>query len=177
MPIIKTYEKEEAKGELKELYDQIIQLRGEVGNNAKLFSSSPAILKQQMEFIKYYMSHETLSTEFLAAIRILVSNTQKCKFCIDFNTAMLINMFGWSLEEIEVMKKDIKQAKFDDKEKSLLEFVISSIKDAHSATHDNMESLRNLGWSDKDILDALNHGARMLATDIVFNTFKINDYK
>ena len=52
MPIIKTYETDEATGELKALYDKIVALRGEVGNNAKLFSSSPELLKQQMEFIE-----------------------------------------------------------------------------------------------------------------------------
>jgi hypothetical protein len=40
-----------------------------------------------------------------------------------------------------------------------------------------MDELRKLDWQDKDIIDALNHGARMLATDILFNTFKIEDYK
>ncbi len=29
------------------------------------------------------------------------------------------------------------------------------------------------GWSDSDILDAVNHGARMVAGDIVINGFKV----
>lgn len=177
MPIIKTYEIEEAQGELKKIYEMIIKLRGEVGNNAKLFSSSPALLKQQLDFIAYYMNHPTLSMPLLASVRILVSSSQKCSFCIDFNTAMLVNMAGWSIEEVEAMKTDIKKAKLEDKEIALLEFVIKSVKDAHSADQSDIDTLRAQGWSDKDILDATSHGARMLATDILFNTFKVEDYE
>ena len=36
---------------------------------------------------------------------------------------------------------------------------------------------RALGWSDRDVFDAVNHGARNIAADILFNTFKIdNDF-
>ena len=67
MPLIKTYETNEAKGELLEIYNEIIKVRGEVGNNAKLFSSSPELLKQQLDFIKYYSTHPTLSMALLAS--------------------------------------------------------------------------------------------------------------
>lgn len=177
MPIIKTYEVDEATGDLKKLYDKIIELRGEVGNNAKLFSSSPELLRQQLDFIAYYMKHSTLSMPLLASIRILVSSSQSCSFCIDFNTAMLVNYAKWDIADVEAMKKDPSKAKLEPKEIALLIFVVNSIKDAHSSNQKDMDTLRALGWSDADIMDAVNHGARMLATDILFNTFKIEDYK
>jgi hypothetical protein len=43
MPLIKT---DEVKGELAKLYEIITTMRGRVGNNAKLFSISPELLKQ-----------------------------------------------------------------------------------------------------------------------------------
>ncbi len=176
MPIIKTYEEDEATGELKIIYDVIFRLRGDVGNNAKLFSSSPELLRQQLDFIKYYINHLTLSMPLLAAIRLLVSDINRCDFCIDFNTAMLVNMFGWSVDEVQAMKKDIKKGKFEPKEIALLEFVLKSIKDSLSVEQDDVDRLRELGWSDKDILDATSHGARMVSNDILFNTFKIGGY-
>jgi hypothetical protein len=51
------------------------------------------------------------------------------------------------------------------------------MKNPHKVNENDMDELRKLDWQDKDIIDALNHGARMLATDILFNTFKIEDYK
>ncbi len=177
MPIIKTYETNEATGELLEIYNEIIKVRGSVGNNAKLFSSSPELLKQQLDFIKYYSTHPTLSMPLLASIRICVSSKEECNFCIDFNTAMLVNYSKWTLEEVQSMKKDLDSSKLTQKENALLKFVINSMKNPHKVNENDMNELRKLDWQDKDIIDALNHGARMLATDIIFNTFKIEDYK
>jgi hypothetical protein len=36
-----------------------------------------------------------------------------------------------------------------------------------------MQAARAAGWSDGDILDAVNHGARMVAGDIIINGFKV----
>lgn len=177
MPLIKTYEKNEATGELQEIYEEIIKLRGEVGNNAKLFSSSPELLKQQLEFIKYYANHETLSFQLLASIRICVSNQERCNFCIDFNSALLINKAKWSSEDVENLKNDITSHKLTKEENTLLKFVIDSVKNPHRVDEEIINELKKENWDDKDILDALNHGARMYATDILFNSFKIEDYK
>ncbi|RXJ96295.1 hypothetical protein CRV00_01355 [Malaciobacter molluscorum] len=177
MPLIKTYEKEEATGELQEIYEEIIKLRGEVGNNAKLFSSSPELLRQQLEFIKYYANHETLSMPLLASIRVCVSNQERCSFCIDFNSALLINKAKWSIEDINTLKNEIYSKKLTKEENTLLKFVIDSVKNPHEVDENIINELKAQSWSDKDILDALNHGARMYATDILFNSFKIEDYE
>jgi hypothetical protein len=39
----------------------------------------------------------------------------------------------------------------------------------------DLDTLQEMGWRDSDILDAVNHATRMLATDIIFNTFKIEN--
>ncbi|WP_345994012.1 hypothetical protein [Sulfurimonas sp. HSL-1716] len=173
MPLIKTYETNEATGELKALYDEITALRGRVGNNAKLFSVSPEALRQQLDFIKYYINHPTLSMPLLAAIRILVSSGENCEFCVDYNTGLLVNMMGWSIEDVHAMRKDIDNANLQEKEKALLKFVVKAVQNAHGVNANDLDELREMQWSDKDIFDAVAHGAKMLATDILFNAFKI----
>lgn len=37
----------------------------------------------------------------------------------------------------------------------------------------DLETLRHMGWTDSDLIDAVAHGARNTAVDILFNTFKI----
>ena len=46
-------------------------------------------------------------------------------------------------------------------------------QDAHAINAEDLDTLRAMQWSDQDILDAINHASRMLATDIIFNAFKI----
>jgi alkylhydroperoxidase family enzyme len=175
MPIIKTIEPEEATGELAKLYKVIETMRGSVGNNAKLFSVSPELLRQQMDFIKFYMNHPTLSMPLLASIRIMVSDSEECQFCIDFNTGMLINFAGWTLDQVIAMRKNIDDANLEKREIEMLKIVIKAIRNAHGVNANDLDTLREMGWSDSDILEAVNHATRMLATDIIFNTFKIEN--
>jgi len=173
MPIIHTVAPEEATGVLAGYYEKITAMRGRVGNNARLFSASPELLRQQMEFIGYYMQHPTLSFALLAAIRVMVSSGESCDYCVDFNTGLLINMAGWTPEQVAAMRVNLDDAPFDDKEAAMLKLVVKAVRQAHDVTAEDMKVLRVLGWEDADILDAVNHGARMLATDILFNAFKI----
>ena len=173
MPLIKTYEPDEATGELAKLYEIITAMRGKVGNNAKIFSASPELLRQQMDFIKYYMNHPTLSMPLLASLRVLVSSGEDCEFCIDYNTAMLINMAGWSFEQVQEMRQDIEKANLPAREIALLKLAVQAIRNSHVIGANDLDLLREMGWEDKDILDAINHATRMLATDIIFNAFKV----
>ena len=177
MAIIKTYQRDEAQGELAEIYKEIVELRGDVMNSHKIFSSSPELLRQQLAFIKYYANHKTLSMPLLAAIRVLVSTNQKCDFCIDFNTAMLVNKAGWSLDQVSAMREDISQANLSDNEKAMLMFVMKAVKSPLKVDENDMNILRSLGWSDQDILDATSHATRMVAVDLLFNTFKVDSYE
>lgn len=176
MPLIQTIEPTNATGELANIYEMITAMRGSVGNNAKLFSVSPELLRQQMDFIKFYVNHPTLSMPLLAAIRIMVSSGEECQFCIDYNTGMLINMAGWTFDQVAAMRKDPKSANLPEREIAMLLLAIKAIRNAHGVTANDLDTLREMGWSDSDILDAVNHATRMLATDIIFNTFKIENF-
>ncbi|MDD2951330.1 MAG: hypothetical protein PHU29_11135, partial [Sulfuricurvum sp.] len=120
MPLIQTIAPEDATGELAKIYKVIEAMRGTVGNNAQLFSVSPELLRQQMDFIKYYMKHPTLSMPLLAAIRIMVSSSEECQFCIDYNTGVLINMAGWTFDQVAQMRKDPASANLPEREIAML---------------------------------------------------------
>lgn len=173
MSLIKTIEPQNATGELAELYAKISQIRGVVPNSSKLWSQSPELLKQQLAFISYYMNHKSLSAQLLAAIRMLVSTENSCEYCVDFNTAMLINSFGWSHEDVEALKNTKASVKLSDKEQKMLDFVLKSVKEKTKTSALELDKLSEMGWDESDILDALQHGARMSAIDIVFNVLGV----
>lgn len=175
MPLIQTIAPEEATGELAKLYKIIEAMGRTVSNNAQLLSISPELLRQQMDFIRFYMNHPTLSMPLLAAIRIMVSSGEECQFCINYNTGMLINLAGWSFEQVAAMQNDPNAANLPEREIAMLNLAIKAIRNAHGVTANDLDTLREMGWEERDILDAVNHATRMLATDIIFNTFKIEN--
>ncbi|HHH72858.1 MAG TPA: hypothetical protein ENL04_03435 [Sulfuricurvum sp.] len=173
MPIINTVSPEEATGDLAGYYRKIKAMRGSVGNNAVLFSSVPELLRQQMDFVMYYANHPTLPMPLLAAIRVMVSSGESCDYCIDYNTVMLVNMAGWTPEQVAAMRADLDAAPMERKDKALLSLVVKAVRSAHDVSAADLDALRTMGWDDAEIFDAVHHGARMLATDVLFNAFKI----
>lgn len=177
MSIISTVIPEQASGKVAEVYGKIQQMTGRVPNAFQLYSSSPVLLEQQMQQIAYYMQHPTLSFPLLAMVRMLVSQHNDCQYCVGFNEGMLMQMAGLTPEQVAATRSNPADAPLPDKDKAMLLFVLKATKTPKIVEKSDLDQLRALGWSDGDIMDAVYHGARNVAVDIVFNAFKIdNDF-
>lgn len=174
MSIISTVAPEQAEGKVAEIYGQIHQMMGRVPNAFQMYSSSPALLEQQMQQISYFMQHPTLSFPLLAMVRMLVSQNNDCQYCIGLNEGMLIQMAGLTVEQVAATRRNPVDAPLPDKDKAMLLLVLKATKTPKLVDKSDLDKLRALGWSDGDIMDAVSHGARNVAADIVFNTFKID---
>lgn len=163
----------QASGNVAQVYGQIEQAFGRVPNGMRLFSSSPALLEQQWQQLGYYMQHPHLSFPLLAFIRMLVSQRQDCEYCVGMNESMLVNMAGIAVEDVLAAKRNPAAAPLPEKEKAMLLAVLKAVETPKALDSSDFNRLRSLGWEDGDILDAINHGARNVAIDIMFNAFKI----
>lgn len=173
MTTIQTVSPDNATGEVAAVYEQIKNSLGHVPNAIRLFSSNPFLLKNQWEYYGSIIQHPNLSLALTACIRLLVSQQGHCAYCIDMNAGMLMNMMGWSAEQVQATRASYLDSPLPEREKALLGFVLKAVKDATGTSAEDVGALRALGWSDSDILDALNHGARMVAGDILINAFHV----
>lgn len=174
MSIISTVTPEQAEGTVAQVYGQIRQVLGQVPNAMQVYSSSPALLELQWQQIAYYMQHPTLSFPLLAMLRMLVSQHHDCAYCVGFNESMLIQRAGLTPEQVAATKSNPADAPLAEKDKAMLLFALKATEAPKSVASGDLDRLRALGWRDSDILDAVHHGARNVAVDIVFNTFKID---
>ncbi|MGO9569606.1 MAG: carboxymuconolactone decarboxylase family protein [Desulfomonilaceae bacterium] len=173
MALVKTTPPEKAEGQLAELYAEVEQMFGMVPNNVRLLGVSPALLENQLQLIGHYMGHATLSTPFLAMTRMLVSKACHSPYCQNLNSGLLLKA-GFTKEQVGAMQADPTQAPLDEKQKALLLFVLKACDNPHSVAAEDVDRLGSLGWSEVDIVDAVAHGARMVGTNILFDTFKID---
>lgn len=177
MPLIETVIPEKANGQVAAVYRDIAQVFGRVPNAMQMFSASPALLGQQWESMGYYLKHPALSFPLLAAVRMLVSQENHCHYCIGMNGSLLINMAKWTPEQVAATKRDAMAAPLAEKEKAMLAFVLKTVAERKPVTRAEIDRLVKQGWSESDVFDAVAHGARNVAVDIVFNTFQIeNDF-
>ena len=173
MSILQTVTPETATGEVAAIYAQIQQAWGQIPTAIQAYSANPFLLKQQWEYYGSIMQHPTLTLPLTTCIRMLVSQAGNCTYCIDMNAGMLINMFGWTPDQVAATRANYLDSPLSLKEKTLLGLVLKMTRDSTTVTSADMQAARDAGWSDSDILDAVNHGARMLAGDIIINGFKV----
>lgn len=173
MALIETVPPEKAQGKLAELYAEVEQMFGSVPNNVRMLGVSPAILENQVQMVQYYVGHPALSMALLASIRMLVSKACNSNYCRNLN-AGLLSTVGFTREDVAAMQEDPSKAPLPEKDKALLLFVLKAVDNPHSVGAEDMERLRALGWADVEIFDAVAHAARMVGTNIIFDTFKID---
>lgn len=177
MSMISTVAPEQASGTVAQVYEQIGRAVGRVPNAMRLFSASPDLLQQNWGQFEYYLRHPRLSFPLLAFIRMLVSQRHDCAYCIGMNESLLVNRAGFRLEDVLAARRDPADAPLPDKDKAMLLAVLKAVESPKSLEKGDLDRLRSLGWADGDIMDAVFHGARNVAADIMFNAFKIeNDF-
>lgn len=169
MFLLKTVSPDGAAGKVAEIYSIFPKQIG-VPLPLQLMSASPEMLGRQTEIIKYYMSHPKLSFPLLAAIRFLSASECNYGFCISFNKNILMAQ-GMSESDVEAMIQDPETAPLEDNERAMLKFVVAAVRSPNEVQHSDIEKLRDMGWTDTDIYDAVAHGANMVGASIVNNAF------
>ena len=173
MALIQTVEPEKAEGKAKEIYDFMQKNAGVVPAPLQLSSASPYMLDMVWQSIQYYTQHPNLGFGVLSTIRYLVAQKYNYAFCTGFNKNFL-KLQGMTDDDIQKIEEDPLQAPLDDKDRTMVAFVIRAIASPEAIDQKDMDQLHELGWTDSDVLDALSHGTNMIASSILMKTFKMD---
>ena len=89
MPIFKSIEENDAKGKVKEIYDEIKTTRqiAEVPNFWKMLANDPNELNRTWSSLKEVMKKGALDTITKELIYVAVSITNGCEYCIKSHSA------------------------------------------------------------------------------------------
>lgn len=160
---------ENAEGTVAELYGIFPE---QIGIPAPLqaYSTSPELMLKQGEILKYFGGHDELEFPVLAAIRFIAASHFNYDYCMGFNRNIL-RKTGLDDTEIDGLTVDPSTV-FEEKESVLLSFVAKAIKTPSDIDQEDVDGVRQMGWTDKAIFDAVAHGGIMASTGIIYNTFK-----
>jgi len=173
MSLLKTIDPESAQGVVAQIYNEIKELFGFVPNAIRMDSINPEHMARHWAGIRQVLDHPTLSQQLFTTIRLLVSETQRCEYCIGLNAGLLMQMHGLTQEQIAGIVADPASAPLDAKEKALLLFTLRAIEDSNATRAEDIEELRQAGAGEREIYDALAHGCQQVAGDIMLNAFKV----
>ena len=164
---------ETARGELKDIFDEIESMWGIVPEPIKALGLNPKILRNTWEMYKIMGENKDFSEKLVAMMRMLIAEKNNCEFCVGFNKGMLINMLGVPEGEIIALQKDPTSAKLEAKEKAMLLFMLKSTSTPHDVSKADVDGLKKVGWSETDIMEGVNQATHVVSTALFIDTFKI----
>jgi len=119
MAIISGLEKKDVPELIKPIFEEYESQNKKVPEWIKVMAHRPEILKEFYELFKSIMAKGVVLPKLKWKIAYVVSEANKCPFCVDVTTAMLKKL-GASDEEVEE-SKNLKN--LTDKEKEIMELV------------------------------------------------------
>ena len=172
-PLIHYTSVEKAKDDVKAVYAEIKAAYGIVPEPIKGLSLNPAVLRNTWEMYKTLGSNKNFSPKTTTMMRYLIAESNHCKYCVGFNKGMLFNIFKLSQDEINALQKDPSAANLDAKQKAMLLFMLKSTSHPAEVNQADIDALKKLGWSEKDIMEGVKQATEMVATSLFIDTFKI----
>jgi hypothetical protein len=173
MALVTTVTPEKAEGIVKEGYEMFMKNVGAIPQPMQLMSISPALFELQLQRIRYFGNHPKLSFALLAHIRYLASQTLEYSYCMDFNRHLLKKL-GNDDDTIQAMESDPSKSMLENNESAMLDFVVRSMKKPASITTVDIARLKELGWEERDMVDALAQGVGMIDHAIMMQIFQID---
>ncbi len=152
MPHIKTVEINEAAGELKDIYSKVVGKRGKLSNILKIHSLLPKTMITHLDFYMSIMFDKAgirrADAELIATV---VSAANKCDYCINHHAEAL--KFYWKDEEkVNQAAEDFRKLDLTEKQNVMLEFAEKLTLYPGEMKEDDVKSLREIGFSDEEIL-------------------------
>jgi len=176
MAHIKLPEFEEMTPAIQDKARPILEKTGKLGEIFKLLALDEKIYFATDGMIqKYLLDETTLSYDIKEAIALLISKENGCKMCVDVHKS-IAKMLGLSEEKIEEILHGVASMNVDDKEKALLNFCIkASGKENYKILKEEIDSLKQMGWSDVQIVEAVAITGYFNYINTLSNVFGLGD--
>jgi uncharacterized peroxidase-related enzyme len=144
---------DEAKGELKTIYDHIKMKRGKLSNVMRMHSLNPKVMEKHMElYLSIMFGKSDLTRKDREMIAVVVSSINKCEYCVKHH-GIALDYYWKDKEQLEKLIKDFNTVDLSEKQLVMLEFVYQLTKKPYNITKKDIEELRNNEFSDSAILD------------------------
>jgi uncharacterized peroxidase-related enzyme len=155
---IKIVEDSDAAGEVAEAYEywRASSGRKQVPGVLKTFSARPDFLKQAVDFsntIQFSEGHlSRLHKEMIGSYASYLNN---CAYCLDSH-AFFLKQQGASEQTVAaLLQGDLEKAGLTAAERALLDYVKVITQAAYRSTPEDVQKLRDAGWKEEQIAEAV----------------------
>jgi uncharacterized peroxidase-related enzyme len=146
-------DEDEAPAGVKELFDKASERLGFLPNVLRVYALRPRHLELWNAFYDDLMRGESgLSKAQREMIAVVVSTVNRCHYCMVSHAAYLRKLTEDPVL-VEQLRTNYKHAELEPRERAMLDFAVKLTEQSHRCTEDDVEALRDAGWSDEEIMD------------------------
>ncbi len=151
-PWIRVLQPEEAEGELGAIYQETLQKRGKLAEVHKIHSLNPRSLQAHMDLYLTLMYRPSpLSRRERELVAVAVSRTNACPYCVAHHSDALAR-YEKDPRVLEAVREGRWEA-LSERDQALCRFAEKLTLRPWSASPEDLEPLRALGYDDRAILD------------------------
>lgn len=161
---IKLIEENEASDKSKRLLENVKKAFGRVPNVFKMMANSPAVLDAYLKFSGALKSSK-LSSNLAEQIAVFSANKNKCEYCEAVHSFILSDL-GASNEEIKDIRNGVSS---DAKTQAMLAFSNAVIEKIGKVSDDDLNKIRQAGFSDEEILEIVANVSLNILTNSLNN--------
>lgn len=145
---------DEVPDEVRELWAGPLERMGFVPNVQRAFALRPAhLLAWWGHYDELMRGDSALSKAQREMIAVVVSATNRCHYCIVSHSAALRKLTGDPVLADQLATSWRYAEALDGRERAMLEFAVKLTEASDQCTDDDVQALRDAGWTDEDIFD------------------------
>lgn len=181
MPFINWINEEDATEDVARGYQFYFDKRPDrtkVADIIKCFSHRPDFMQQVMDFSwKLHFCDGHLPERVKEMIATLVSGQNRCPYCMHSHAFFLDQQGAGSEAVAAIGRGEIDSAPITDAEKTLLHFARKLTHESYRNTPEEVQKLRDAGWAEPQIAEAVYITAMFAFFNRVANGFGLEDPK
>lgn len=154
MPLIDIIQPDEAEGELKEIYDSLQKSRGKIAEVHKIQSLNPRSIVNHMDlYMTLLYGKSPLKRVLREMMAVVVSRANECQYC-QIHHMEAVDHYWKDRDRSLAFMQDYKSVELSEVEKAYCTYAHQLTATPGKDTSAIIQQLKNLGESDRAILDA-----------------------
>jgi uncharacterized peroxidase-related enzyme len=160
---------DEVPEEVRELWRRAEEKLGFVPNVLRVWALRPEHLLRWRKYMDGVLKGDSGLTEAQREmIGVVVSTTNRCHYCITSHSAVLRELTG-DPALVDRLVSNYRHAPLDARERAMLDFAVRITEEAYRCDEADLDRLRELGFSDEDVMDIAETAAMFNLTNRLAN--------
>jgi len=153
MAWIETIDEPDATGELRAIYEEIVETRGKLSNILRVHSLNPPALQAHLRlYHQLLFGRSDLRRAEREALATVVSAANDCGYCVRHH-AEALNAYWKDRARVNRLIDDYHAVEMPERMRAMLDYGTKLTHDPAAVTEADVQTLRDAGFSDRDVLD------------------------